>query len=60
MKRSKTCDAVGIMRAIRDRMSREMEGMTSRQQIAYIRKKSGLSPKESPRSARTCARAGRP
>jgi len=37
---NKSFDAVGFMRAARDRMSREMSGMTSQEQIDYIRRKS--------------------
>jgi len=40
MKKRKPFDAVGFMRAVRDRMSKEMRGMTSQQQISYIRGKS--------------------
>jgi hypothetical protein len=42
------------MRAVRDRMSKEMRGMTPQQQIAYIRKMSGVSVrKRTPVSAQT-------
>jgi hypothetical protein len=41
-KRTKSFDAVGFMRTVRDCMSQEMKGMTSRQQIEYIEKQSGL------------------
>lgn len=36
MKKDRTFDAVRMMRAIRDRMSEEMKGMTPREQIEYI------------------------
>jgi hypothetical protein len=36
MKKDKTFDAVKMMRAIRDRMSEEMKGMTPREQLEYI------------------------
>jgi hypothetical protein len=36
MKKDKTFDAVKMMRAIRDRMSEEVKGMTPREQIEYI------------------------
>jgi hypothetical protein len=42
MKRTKSFDAVGFMRTVRDRMSQEMKGMSARQQIEYIEKQSGL------------------
>jgi len=42
MKKDKAFDAVKIMRDIRDRMSEEMKGMTPRQQIEYIERKSGI------------------
>jgi hypothetical protein len=41
MKKTKSFDAVRVMRAIRDRMSREMRGMTPAEQIEYIRKAAG-------------------
>jgi len=47
MKRTKSFDAVGFMRSVRDRMSQEMIGMTSRQQIEYIEKQSGLKRRKS-------------
>jgi hypothetical protein len=40
MKKHKPFDAVGFMRAVRDRMSKEISGMTPQQQISYIRRKS--------------------
>ena len=40
MKKHKPFDAVGFMRTMRDRMSKEMSGMTPQQQINYIRRKS--------------------
>ena len=42
MKKDKIFDAVKMMRDIRDRMSEEMKGMTPKQQIEYIERKSGL------------------
>jgi len=36
----KRFDAVKTMRAIRDRMSREMKGLSPREQIKYIERKS--------------------
>ena len=45
MKKTKSFDAVRVMRAIRDRMSREMRGMTPAEQIEYIRRAAG-PPKE--------------
>jgi len=47
MKKSKRFDAVRLMREIRDRMSQEMRGMTPREQIEYIRKKSGTRRRKS-------------
>ncbi len=46
MKKDKSFDAVKMMRAIRDRMSEEMKGMTPREQIEYIEKKSELPREE--------------
>jgi hypothetical protein len=43
MKKARNYDAVAIMRTIRDRMSTEMKGMTPRQRIEYIRRKSGVT-----------------
>ena len=40
MTKSRPFDAVGFMRAARDRMSKEMSGMTPQEQIDYIRRKS--------------------
>jgi hypothetical protein len=40
MKKREHFDAVGFMRAVRDRMSKEISGMTPQQQIRYIRRKS--------------------
>ena len=37
---NKSFDAVGFMREARDRMSKEMSGMTPQEQIDYIRSKS--------------------
>jgi len=36
MKKDKTFDSVKIMREIRDKMSQEMKGMTSKQQMKYL------------------------
>ena len=59
MKRTKSFDAVGFMRSVRDRMSQEMIGMTSRQQIEYIEKQSGLKRRKS-KSAGKSISAGQP
>lgn len=40
MKKSKAFDAVKTMRDIRDRLSRELQGMSAAEQIAYIEAKS--------------------
>ncbi|OGH55949.1 MAG: hypothetical protein A3G34_02030 [Candidatus Lindowbacteria bacterium RIFCSPLOWO2_12_FULL_62_27] len=40
METLKDFDAVKMMREIRDRMSQEMKGMTSKERIEYINKKS--------------------
>lgn len=45
--KNKDFDAVKMMREIRDRMSKEMNGMTIKEQIEYIKKKSGLQRLES-------------
>jgi len=42
MKRDKGFNAVKMMRKIRDQMSKEIKGMTPKEQIEYIEKKSGL------------------
>lgn len=42
MRKDKTFDAVKMMREIRDRMSEEIKGMTPKEQIEYIEKKSGF------------------
>jgi len=39
MKNKERFDAVAFMRAVRDRMSKEMSGMTPQERISYIRKK---------------------
>ena len=46
MKTKQKSNAVDLMRTLRDRMSEEMKGMTPRQQIEYMEKKSGLKRKE--------------
>ena len=46
MKTKQKNNAVELMRTLRDRMSEEMKGMTPRQQIEYMEKKSGLKRKE--------------
>jgi len=46
MKKDKTFDSVKIMREIRDKMSQEMKGMTLKQQIDFVEKKSGLQGKK--------------
>lgn len=49
MKKHEPFDAVGFMRAARDRMSKKLRGMTPQQQISYIRKKSaGIADKRVP------------
>jgi hypothetical protein len=54
MKKRERFDAVGFMREVRDRMNREMRGMTQQQQIAYIRKMSRApSRRRTPVSAPT-------
>jgi hypothetical protein len=63
MTKHKTFDAVEMMRTIRDRMSEEMEGMTSEQRIDYIKRQAGHAELEGrsaghPRGTR--ARRGRP
>lgn len=40
-KNEETLDAVQMMRSIRDRISKEINGMTFEQQQAYIRKRLG-------------------
>ena len=45
MKTKPTSNAVQLMRTLRDRMSEEMKGMTPRQQIEYMEKRSGLKRK---------------
>ena len=42
MKKDKRFDAVKMMRRIRDQMSKEIKGMTPKEQIEYIEKRSGL------------------
>jgi len=42
MKKDKPFDAVKLMRRIRDQMSEEIKGMTPKEQIEYIEKRSGL------------------
>jgi len=42
MKKDKRFDAVKMMRRIRDQMSKEIKGMTPKEQIEYVGKKSGL------------------
>ena len=53
MKKARNYDSVAVMRTIRDRMSAEMKGMTPRQRIEYIRRKSGVMPKKSRSPAQT-------
>ena len=48
-KPEKSFDAVRMMREIRDRMSREMEGMSADEQLAYIRRRSREEGGESTR-----------
>lgn len=42
MKKDKGFNAVKMMRKIRDQMSKEIKGMTPKEQIEYIEKRSGL------------------
>lgn len=42
MKKTKSFGAVGFMRTVRDVMSQEMRGLTFRQHVEYIEKRSGL------------------
>jgi len=42
MKKDKGFNAVKMMRKIRDQMSKEIKGMTPKEQIEYIEKKSSL------------------
>jgi hypothetical protein len=42
MKKDKPFDAVKLMRRIRDQMSEEIKGMTPKQRMEYIEKRSGL------------------
>jgi hypothetical protein len=46
MKRDKSFDAVKTMRKIRDKMSKEIKGMSAKEQIEYIEKKSGFRREE--------------
>lgn len=46
MKKDKGFNAVKMMRKIRDQMSKEIKGMTPKEQIEYIEKKSGLQREE--------------
>lgn len=51
MKKDNIFDAVKMMRDIRDRMSEEMKGMTPKQQIEYIERKSGFRREGKKRTA---------
>ena len=42
--RTKTFDSVKLMRELRDRLSRDMEQMTSEERIRYIRAKAASTP----------------
>jgi len=54
-KKPESFDAVGFMRSVRDRMSKETSGMTPQEQTNYIRRKSAaLAGKREP------ATSGRP
>ncbi|HYJ79748.1 MAG TPA: hypothetical protein VEW03_09120 [Longimicrobiaceae bacterium] len=44
MKTEKTFDSVRMMRELRDRMSRDMQGMTFEEQKDYIRRKLSWCP----------------
>jgi len=46
MKRDNSFDAVKTMRKIRDKMSKEIKGMSAKEQIEYIEKKSGFRREE--------------
>lgn len=49
MRKRKTFDSVGFMRSVRDRMSKEMSGMTPQEEMEYIRMKSArLAAKRKP------------
>ena len=51
MKRDNSFDAVKTMRKIRDKMSKEIKGMSAKEQIEYIEKKSGSRREEKNRAA---------
>jgi hypothetical protein len=51
MKRNNSFDAVKTMRKIRDKMSKEIRGMSTKEQIEYIEKKSGSRREEKNRAA---------
>lgn len=41
--RTKTFDAVKLMRQLRDKLSQEMEGMTPEERMRYIREKAAFT-----------------
>ena len=51
MKRDNSFDAVKTMRKIRDKMSKEIKGMSAKEQIEYIEKKSGFRREDKNRAA---------
>jgi len=59
MGKTKSFDAVKLMREIRDRMSREMRGMTPQQQIEYVQRKAAESRGKTRREAATRQRSTR-
>jgi len=40
----KTFDAVKLMRDLRDKLSEDMEGMTSKERVRYIQNKAAITP----------------
>ena len=59
MKTLKDFDAVKMMREIRDKMSKEMQGMTSKERIEYIDKKAERWITENPGPVAAPQPAGR-
>ena len=51
MKRDNSFDAVKTMRKIRDKMSKEIKGMSAKEQIEYIEKKFGYRKAQKNRAA---------
>ena len=58
MKSENDFDAVKMMREIRDKMSKEMQGMTSKERIEYINKKAARWIAENPTPVSTPQVAG--